>query len=197
VAAQDGTGAGTTMVTAALGAGLLAGYGAAVPLGPIAVLLINLATRASYRTAVAAGLGVATVDGGYALAATLLGNAVRIPPFVRWIAAGVLVLIAVRTVVSAFREGRVIERPAHAYLALVGLTALNPTTLVYFAALAVGHGTGDTAVYVLAVFAASASWQVLLVTAGRLLGRITTRARLATALVSAAVIVVLAVRLAW
>lgn len=185
------------MLTAALVAGLLAGYGAAVPLGPIAVLLIDLATRASFRTGVAAALGVATVDGAYALVATVVGTAVRIPPYVRWIAAAVLVAIAVRTVVSAFREGRVIDRPGHAYLALVGLTALNPTTVVYFAALAVGHRTGDTAVYVLAVFTASAGWQLLLVVTGRLLGRITTRARLATALVSAGVIVVLAVRLAW
>ena len=52
-------------------------------------------------------------------------------------------------------------------------------------------------VFVLAAFAASASWQLLLAGGGGLVGRMLTgpRGRLATALVSSAVIVVLAVGL--
>jgi hypothetical protein len=49
------------MQNAAL-SGLLAGYGIAVPVGAIAVVLISLSARTSLRIGAAAGLGAATVD---------------------------------------------------------------------------------------------------------------------------------------
>jgi arginine exporter protein ArgO len=93
--------------------------------------------------------------------------------------------------------------PGRAYLALLGITMLNPTTVVYFAALVLGSGAGaavgplEQGVFVLAAFAASASWQLLLAGGGALLGRALTgrRGRLVTALVSSAVILALAVRM--
>ncbi|NED75087.1 lysine transporter LysE, partial [Streptomyces sp. SID9944] len=56
----------------------------------------------------------------------------------------------------------------------------------------------EQGVFVLAAFGASASWQVLLAAGGALLGRALTgpRGRLATALVSSGVIMLLAVRMA-
>lgn len=190
----------------ALVAGLLAGYGVAVPVGAIAVLLVDLAARSSLRVAVPAALGVATVDGGYALVAMLGGTALagairHVADPLRWTAAAVLVAIAIRTAVLALRRTEPVTlprlTPGRAYLTLVGLTAVNPTTVVYFAALTVGRqGTG--VVFVLGVCVASASWQLLLACGGRLLGRVvgTPRGRLVTALAASAVIVVLAVRLA-
>jgi arginine exporter protein ArgO len=55
----------------------------------------------------------------------------------------------------------------------------------------------ERGVFVLAAFAASASWQLLLAGGGALLGRVLTgrRGRLVTALVSSAVILALAVRM--
>ena len=56
--------------------------------------------------------------------------------------------------------------PGRAYAALLGLTLMNPATIVYFTALVVGdRATGGRrgaagAVFVAAVFAASASWQL-------------------------------------
>ena len=47
----------------ALVAGLLAGYGVAVPVGAIAVLIVGLTARTSLRVGAAAALGVATADG--------------------------------------------------------------------------------------------------------------------------------------
>lgn len=201
------------MVSQALVAGLLAGYGAAIPVGAIAVLLIGLAARTSLPVSAGAALGVATVDGCYALV-TVLGGTVlagaiaRVAGPMRWVAAAVLVLVAVRIALSALRErGQValserIRTPGRAYLTLIGLTALNPTTIVYFAALAVGRPTTGAlagGVFVLAVFASSASWQLLLACGGRLLGRFvdTPRGRVVTSLIASAVIVVLAVRSAW
>ncbi|BFO18944.1 hypothetical protein SHKM778_53320 [Streptomyces sp. KM77-8] len=93
---------------------------------------------------------------------------------------------------------------ARAFLALLGITLLNPATVVYFAALVLGSGGGGGAgptertVFVAAAFAASASWQVLLAGGGALLGRALTgrRGRLVTGLVAAGVMAALAVRMA-
>nr|WP_240982534.1 LysE family transporter [Streptomyces sp. S3(2020)] len=93
--------------------------------------------------------------------------------------------------------------PARAYLALLGITLLNPTTMIYFAALVLGTRTADAVrpleqgVFVVAAFLASASWQLLLAGGGALLGRALTgrRGRLVTAVVSSGVITLLAVRM--
>ncbi|WP_169078939.1 LysE family transporter [Microcella alkalica] len=90
------------------------------------------------------------------------------------------------------------------FLTVGGLTLVNPVTVVYFAALvgsstlAADAGWGARAVFVLAAFAASLSWQLLLTTAGALVGRALTGpvgARV-TALLGGALILVLAVRAA-
>lgn len=203
-------------MTEALVAGLLAGYGVAIPVGAIAALIVSLTARTSLKVGAAAAMGVATADGVYAAAAVLGGAALArlIDPIstpLRWVAAMVLVGLAVRTAVTAVRHHREqSERPAKglttpgkAYLGLLGLTLLNPATIVYFGALVLGRRAGDElsasgeVAFVLAAFAASASWQLLLAGGGGLVGRMLTgpRGRLATALVSSAVIVVLAVGL--
>ncbi|AZQ32589.1 lysine transporter LysE [Streptomyces cyaneochromogenes] len=207
-------------MTAALVAGLLAGYGIAVPVGAVATYLVSLSARTSLRTGICAALGVATADGLYALVATVGGSAlaaalrpVLVP--LRWASALVLALIAVRGAVIAVRQYRAHRlatratppppSPAHAYLALLGITLLNPTTVIYFAALVLGTRASDAVppleqgVFVLAAFAASASWQLLLAGGGALLGRVLTghRGRLVTALVSSGVILALAVRMSW
>lgn len=207
-ASSDGSLRAAAVLSAALVAGLLAGYGVAVPVGAIGVLLVGFAARSSLRVAVSAALGVATVDGGYALAAVAGGSALagvvrQVAGPLRWVAAVALVAVAIRTGVLALRRVAPVALPdGRVYLAMVGLTALNPTTLVYFAALVVGRPVGGVladAVFVLAVFVASASWQLLLACGGRLLGRFvdTPRGRLVTASVGCLVILVLAVRLAW
>ncbi|WP_367319098.1 LysE family transporter [Streptomyces sp. HUAS ZL42] len=205
-------------MTAALVAGLVAGYGIAVPVGAVATYLVSLTARTSLRTGVCAALGVATADGFYALLATIGGSAlaaalrpVLVP--LRWAAALVLLALAVRGAVSAvrhYRAHRLATRsdppppnPARAYVGLLGITLLNPTTVIYFAALVLGTGAADAVrpleqgVFVLAAFVASASWQLLLAGGGALLGRALTggRGRLTTALVSSSVIAALAVRM--
>ncbi|MDX6741223.1 LysE family transporter [Actinocorallia sp. A-T 12471] len=197
----------------ALLAGMLAGYGVAVPVGAIGALIVGLTARTSLRIGAAAALGVATADGLYAVAAVLGGAALAgllAPAAVplRWAAALVLLAIAARTARAAFAEsaGRaapVFTRPSRAYLALLGLTILNPATVVYFAALVLGRQGADAltgpgqAVFAIAAFAASLSWQLLLAGGGALVGRTLTgpRGRLATALTAAAIIAVLAVGL--
>jgi len=197
-------------VTAALVAGLVAGYGIAIPVGAVGAYLLALTARTSLRIGVAAALGVATADGLYALISTLGGSALAplIQPVtgpLRWVSAAVLVALAIRGAVKAlsgYRRPATVDRdladPVRAYAVLLGITLLNPMTLIYFTALVLGGPTtGDGAVFVLAAFAASASWQLLLAAGGALLGRLLTgpRGRLTTALASSAVIVGLAVGL--
>jgi arginine exporter protein ArgO len=193
----------------------VAGYGVAVPVGGIGALLVGLTARTSFRVGASAALGVATADGLYALAAILGGAALTrvIAPIaspMHLVGAVVLAVIAVRTAVTALRrdsgvrDGSGLRTPGRAYLALLGLTVLNPATVIYFAALVLGrqsHGGPGLlagALFVVAAFLASASWQLVLAGGGSLVGRILTgpRGRLVTALVSSAVILGLAITLA-
>ena len=63
-------------MTDALVSGLLAGYGIAVPVGAIAVLVIGLSARSGLAVGAGAGLGAATADGLYATVAVVGGAAV-------------------------------------------------------------------------------------------------------------------------
>lgn len=202
-------------MTDALVAGLLAGYGIALPVGAVSTYLVALTARTSLRVGAAAALGVASADGIYALLAVLGGAAltglvrpITVP--LRWLSVVVLVTMALWLAGSAVRRFRSGPAPGEqrsappsavrAYLALVAITIVNPLTVVYFTALVLGSRAGTTssaaeqAVFVLAAFAASASWQLLLACGGAVLGRLLTgpRGRLTTALSSSALIIALA-----
>lgn len=207
------------IVIAALVAGLLAGYGVAVPVGGVATYLVALTARTSWKIGACAALGVATADGLYALIAAIGGSALAgvLQPIVlplHWVSGLVLIALAIRGSVMAIgryrtrRAAIMADKPvmtsfARAYLGLWGITMLNPTTVIYFVALVVGSQTTavvnrpEHVVFVLAVFVASASWQLLLAGGGTLLGRVLTggSGRLVTGIASSAVIAALAVRL--
>ncbi|MEC4014747.1 LysE family transporter [Streptomyces sp. H27-D2] len=200
----------------AIAAGLWAGYGLAVPVGAVAVSMVSLTARSSFRVGAAAAAGAATADACYAVAAVLGGNALAstVRPFMglmRWIASTILMAMALRIVVTAIRHrhdssgasgprGARIT-PFRAYVTYLGLTALNPWPAIYFVALMLGRqvavdmSPAEQIGYLSAVVAASASWQLLLAGGGTVLGRALTgrRGRLATALLSGAVIGSLAI----
>ncbi|MEU7298133.1 LysE family transporter [Streptomyces exfoliatus] len=205
-------------MTAAVVAGLLAGYGIAIPVGAVGAYLVAVTARTGWRTGAGAALGVATADGVYALLAVAGGSALvpLLTPVMdplRWASAVVLVGLAVRAAhlaLASYRTGGLASRddggeltPGRAYFTFLGITVLNPMTVVYFAALVLATGPSapatplDRTAFVLAALAASASWQLLLALGGSLLGRTLAgaRGRLTTALVSSSLIVVLAVRL--
>jgi arginine exporter protein ArgO len=196
-------------MSAAFLAGVVAGYGIAVPIGAIGVLIAGLSARTSLRVGAAAGLGAATADGIYALIAVVGGAAVAglVAPVatpLRWSAAVVLLGLAAVTARGAFRRPGGAGRPARpatalrAYAGILGLTLLNPATVIYFAALVLGRGgAGGGIWFVAGAFLASASWQLLIAGGGSLVGRLLTgeRGRLITALASTLMIAVLAVHL--
>ena len=192
-------------------AGVLAGYGVAIPVGAIAVLIIDTAVRGGVRAGLAAGAGAATADGLYALVAALFG--VALAPLVataaaplRILAVLVLVAIALRGL-AALRSTRLanVEPPPASsratYTRMATLTLLNPQTVVYFAALilglpATGAQTSEKLAFVGGAFLASLSWQSLLAAGGSLLHR---RApvgfRVAASLVGYLIVLAFAVRI--
>jgi threonine/homoserine/homoserine lactone efflux protein len=177
-----------------LAAGALAGLAVAMPVGAIGAYLLGLAARERFAVAVAAALGVASVDGGYALVAAMGGVGLRTglqqaSTVLAWLAAVALVVLAIRTLQQAVRRYRA-ATPAvaragraasagRAYLALVGLTAVNPATVITFSAVVLGRpaSAGDLTwfgvmLFAVGAFVASAGWQLLLVGGGSVLGRV-------------------------
>lgn len=197
----------------ALISGLVTGYAIAVPVGAVAALIITLSARTSWRIGAAAGLGVATVDGLYAALAVVAGHAVAellepVEDVLMTLSIGALLIIAVLTLVHSLRPGRATDdasgsiwTPLRAWLTFAGITAVNPATVVYFAAIVLGgsvhlDGPAEGALFIGAAFAASASWQVFVASLGTGLGRWVTgpRGRRTTGLVAALVIAALALK---
>jgi threonine/homoserine/homoserine lactone efflux protein len=195
--------------------GALAGFGIAMPVGAVTVMIVTLSAQTSLRTGLAGAMGTATADGLYALIAALTGAALAgllqpVAQPMRWTAAVVLLALAAKGLADAVRRSldagsvqRVEEkRPLNVYLQFLGLTVLNPLTIVYFSTLVLALRNDDWPamgglLFVVAAFAASASWQVLIAVGGALVGRVLTsdRGRLGTALTGNGVIIFLAVRL--
>jgi len=191
-------------------AGVIAGYGIAIPVGAIGVLIIDAAIRHGFRTAAAAGAGAAGADLAYAAIAAAFGSAlafvlapIAVP--LRVASVAVLVAIAVRGLLALRRDARaepaaVADPPgaARTFVVFLGLTLLNPMTVVYFAALilglaSTGAGLPEKVAFVAGAGLASLSWQTLLAFAGsRLHHRMSARARLLTGLVGNLVVLALA-----
>jgi len=191
--------------------GVAAGYAIAIPFGPVAILIVRTGIRQGLRAAAAAGAGTATADLVFATIAMLFGAAASaflapILPAARLIAGAALAVIAVRGLLAApqelNRESRE-TRPGNTYLLFLGLTMLNPPTVIYFISLAVAlpevsADFASRAAFVVGAFLSSLSWQELLALAGAMLhGRLTPRLQRITALVSTVIILALAVRVAF
>ena len=196
--------------------GALAGLVVAMPIGAVGTYLVALGARERIAVATAAALGVASVDGGYAVVAVLGGTGLQVvlreaSDWLEWVAAIVLVAVAIRTIRLAVRRYRTTSEavgrpreltPGRAYVSLLALTAVNPATLITFAAVAVGRSPSEAsstlfvvALFAIGAFAASAVWQLLLTGGGNLLGRIfsTRRGQLAISACSAFLMLALSV----
>ena len=191
--------------------GVAAGYAIAIPFGPIAVLILRTGVRQGLRAAAAAGAGTATADLVFATIAMLFGAAASallapVLPVARLIAGAALALIAVRGLLSgpqAMDRDKGSVRAGNTYLMFLGLTMLNPPTVIYFVSLAialpeVSADFASRAVFVLGAFVSSLSWQEFLALVGSVLhGRLTPRLQRITAIVSSLIILGLAARVAF
>jgi threonine/homoserine/homoserine lactone efflux protein len=174
-------------------AGALAGYGVAIPVGAVAILIVDLGMRRGFRVGAAAGAGAATADLLYATLAMVGGaavGAILAPWSVTLRATAGIVLLAVGAqglrAVARMRRGAAPPPPAPStqartaggsrevagtYARFVAITILNPTTVVYFAALilglpAVAGDPGSRLAFVAGAGLASLSWQTLLAGVG-------------------------------
>jgi arginine exporter protein ArgO len=176
--------------------GMLAGYGIAIPVGAIAVLIMEVGIRCGFRCAFFAGAGAATADLLYAILAVIGGAALAglvqsVDRPLRIVSAGVLIVIALLGFrrVSTPQQSVEIRFPdrrelAGTYARFLGLTIINPTTIVYFAAVIVGLGVAkemsatEAVLFAIGAFLASLSWQTLLAGVGAVAGdRLSARAQ--------------------
>ncbi len=171
--------------------GVLAGYGIAIPVGAIAILIVDISLRKGFTTGFAAGAGAATVDLIYALLAVLAGAALAssIAPYALYFQViSALILLAVggygiwraRSTSAGQDVGQEIGGDpglTRTFARFIGLTFLNPITIVYFVALILARDadasmtSGDRLLFVVGVGLASLSWQTLLASSGALAKR--------------------------
>lgn len=121
--------------------GIFAGYGIAIPIGPIAILIIELGIRRGFAVAFCAGAGAASADLIYATIAVLAGTFLVsiLAPFsgiLHVVSACGLISIGVWLLYRGLRRSHVHRKRSsfssggcsQSYTMLLGLTLLNPVT---------------------------------------------------------------------
>jgi threonine/homoserine/homoserine lactone efflux protein len=168
--------------------GALAGLALAIPLGPMAILLISTTLKHGRGIGVFGALAMASVDLSYAALVFAFGNVI-INLLTGWVlplrllGSAILVYVAVKIFIDA-RKSSSIENPDlsdspasrfKTYAKFFGLTVLNPATAFYFfgitpsvAALSQGTGFWSIGLFALGVFVGSGVWQMGLVVAAHL-----------------------------
>jgi arginine exporter protein ArgO len=158
--------------------GLIAGYGIAIPVGAVAVLIINMGMRCGLKIGFSAGAGAATADVIYAIIAVVAGTAladllVPIAPWLRFFSGLILLGMGVwglwKGLKHANRNNKTAEicGPVRMFGQFLGITIVNPLTIVYFVALILGSSStaltlADRTTFIMGVGIASLSWQTLL-----------------------------------
>jgi arginine exporter protein ArgO len=168
--------------------GALAGYGIAIPVGAIAVLIVDVGLRLGYLPGFLAGAGAATADLLYAILAVVAGELLastlkQHAPTLRFASAFVLLTIGFLGLWRAAKRSaqgispQTLKRGrGQIYVQFLGLTLINPLTVVYFSALILGGTLGDgvalldRAAFVAGAGLASLSWQTLLAGIGAFAG---------------------------
>jgi arginine exporter protein ArgO len=191
--------------------GVAAGYGIAIPVGAIAILIMDVGIRRGFVPAVSAGAGAATADllyaalavvGGATLASTVeaIGDPLRVVSGLVLLVIGVIGLVRTRQPVNNEAMEPRAGDLARTYGRFVGLTIINPTTIVYFAAVVIGLGVArgmtaaDGALFVTGAFLASLSWQVFIAAVGAFAGhRLSARSRRVVTIVGNLVILALGI----
>lgn len=169
--------------------GLLAGYGIAIPVGAIAILIIGTGIQQGFRNGFLAGAGAATADFLFALIAVIAGQSLvqalqpitlplRIASGFILVGLGVYGLSRLKSSTLSTRKVPTRgQNRSNPYIQFLGLTLLNPLTITYFGALILGGGASqlntllDRALFVVGAGLASLSWQTLLAAFGAFTGR--------------------------
>lgn len=178
--------------------GFTAGLALAIPVGPMAIMLVNTTIAKGWRHGFFGALAMAAIDFSYAFTVFLVGKAIA--TFLsQWamalslVGATILLWLGVTTL---WRNLALLKRPADeialveaggsrlkTFLTFAGATVINPPTALYFLALApsVSHMQSDgfvqaALVFGLGVFVGSVIWQQGLAAAGLGLRSVTSNA---------------------
>jgi threonine/homoserine/homoserine lactone efflux protein len=198
----------------ALGAGLIVGIMIATQFGAVSALLLETAVCAGPRAGAAAALGVASVDMAYATGAVVAGLAAHLAQ-VRTVAAVILALVGVHGLWALTRGpsrdqraqaptlGDVSRRfgvPSAQYFRFIGLTAINPLTIVYFGSVTASlslSGVPEGIAFLVGAGTASALWHLALsLAAGHAGRRLTPRIQRVVSIAGRLAVLVMAIRLA-
>lgn len=200
-------------MTSILVEGLLAGYGIAIPVGAISILIVETTLRKGFTAGFVAGSGAATVDFFFAALAAGAGSvlATYLEPYVDTVHLASSILLVGLGIFGMQRSLRITASNESTepevgywklYVQFLLLTAVNPLTVIYFSALILGGTLGNSStilertVFVLGAGFASFSWQSLLALIGATLRKgISSRVRLALILTGNLVVVALGLRI--
>jgi len=164
-------------------AGAIAGYGIAIPVGAISILIVNTSLRCGFGVGFMAGAGAATVDLLYASLAMLAGSAlvVVLEPVafeLRLLSGLLLIGLAVFGLWRGLKPPKAGSEviggcePLRTYWQFALITLINPMTVVYFTALILGMDPtqqltrADQLLFVVGAALASLSWQTLIAALG-------------------------------
>ncbi|MBN1529984.1 MAG: LysE family transporter [Thermoleophilaceae bacterium] len=159
-------------MTTALVAGLGAGLAVAVQVGAVSLLVVETAMNGGSRAGVAAGMGVATADLGFAAVAAAAGGAASAAlsgyeDEIRLCAAVALAAIALHGLARLRAEPDALGSPpaAGVYRRFVAMTAVNPLTIASFAAIAASlslEGPAGAVAFAVGAGLGSAAWHLVL-----------------------------------
>ena len=192
--------------------GIVAGYGIAIPVGPISILILELGLHRGFRIAFSAGAGAASADLIYATVAAAagtflvailapFGSVLRVGSALALIVMGAWLLHRGRKVSGAANGSRFHAASClQTYGMVLGLTLLNPVTVTYFTTLILGMGAEspqslmNAILFVSGAFLASLSWQTFVAGVGGVAHRrLPDRARAVTFAIGNLVIIALGV----
>ena len=168
--------------------GFAAGLALAIPVGPMAIMLINTTMAKGWRHGAIGALAMATVDGLYAATVFFIGGAIAAwlkdwAAQLSLLGAAILLYLGALTLIRNLKLLRVIEGASpqisnegsrsKTFATFFGATVLNPPTALYFLAIAPsvsqiasqGLAIGG-AVFAIGVFLGSIIWQQSLAFAG-------------------------------
>lgn len=167
--------------------GFAAGLALAIPVGPMAIMLINTTIARGWRHGTIGALAMATVDGLYAATVFFIGGAIS-----AWLngwalqlslgGAAILLYLGSAALVRSLKDLRSDAEPfdastagsrAKTFATFFGATVLNPPTALYFLALAPsvaqlaqGGLANAGLAFAIGVFVGSIVWQQSLAFAG-------------------------------
>jgi threonine/homoserine/homoserine lactone efflux protein len=179
-----------------VGAGFIAGLALAIPLGPMAVLLLGTTLRSGRGVGSFGALAMATVDACYAAIVFAFGNLV-ITALSQWVfslrilGSAILGVIALKIWLDSRKpleqatnaQSSLTKSRALTFAMVFGLTIINPATAYYFVGITPSVSSLSSSqglaigflVFAGGVFFGSLIWQLTLVQVGSLTAKFTDR----------------------